>query len=70
MTTQPTRRRIEPGVYERRGADGSRVGLDLAYDAAGKARRRTVHGGVPDARDALATASPATISTCPCRCRG
>jgi hypothetical protein len=57
MTTQPTRRRIEPGVYERLGADGQRLGLEIAYkDAAGKARRRTVHGGVPHARDALAKA--------------
>jgi integrase len=57
MSTQPTRRRIEPGVYERVGADGQRLGLEIAYkDAAGKARRRTVHGGVQDARDELAKA--------------
>lgn len=26
MTTQPTRRKIEPGIYERVGADGARLG--------------------------------------------
>jgi integrase len=57
VTTQPTRRRLEPGIYERVGADGQRLGLEIVFkDAAGKARRRTVHGGVQDARDALAQA--------------
>jgi integrase len=57
MSTQPTRRRIEPGVYERVSADGQRLGLEIAWkDAAGKARRRAVHGGIQDARDALAQA--------------
>jgi integrase len=57
MSTQPTRRRIEPGIYERIGADGQRLGLEIAWkDAGGKARRRAVRGGLADARDALATA--------------
>jgi hypothetical protein len=46
-----------PGIYERVGADGQRLGLDIAWkDATGRARRRTVHGGVQDARDELAKA--------------
>jgi hypothetical protein len=57
MSTQPARRRFEPGIYERIGVDGRRLGVEIAYkDAAGKARRRTVHGNVQDARDALAHA--------------
>jgi Phage integrase, N-terminal SAM-like domain len=57
MTTQPTRRRLEPGIYERLGTDGQRLGLEIAFkDQAGKTRRRTVHGGVQDARDQLAQA--------------
>lgn len=57
MTTQPTRRHLEPGIYERLGADGQRLGLEIAFkDTAGKVRRRSVHGGVQDARDALAQA--------------
>jgi site-specific recombinase XerD len=57
MTTQPTRRRLEPGIYERVDAAGERLGLEIAYkDASGKVRRRTVHGGVQDARDELAKA--------------
>jgi integrase len=57
MSTQPRRCRLEPGIYERLGADGQRLGLEIAYkDAAGKTRRRTVNGGMQDARDALATA--------------
>jgi hypothetical protein len=57
MSTQPTRRRLEPGIYERVDATGERLGLEIAYkDAAGKVRRRTVHGGVQDARDELAKA--------------
>src|SRR5512133_119106 len=57
MSTQPRRRRLEPGIYERLGADSQRLGLEIAYkDAVGKTRRRTVNGGMQDARDALATA--------------
>jgi integrase len=57
MTTQPIRRRLEPGIYERLGADGQRLGLEVAWkDAAGRARRRSVRGGVQDARDELAKA--------------
>jgi integrase len=57
MSTQPARRRLEPGIYERVGADGQRLGLEIAYkDTAGKVRRRTVHGGIQDARDQLAKA--------------
>jgi integrase len=57
VSTQPTRRRIEPGIYERLGADGERLGLEVVYkDADGKTRRRTVHGGLDDARDQLAKA--------------
>jgi integrase len=57
MSTQPKRRAVEPGIYERIDADGQRLGLEIVFkDAAGKARRRTVHGGLQDARDALAGA--------------
>jgi integrase len=57
MSTQPTRRRLEPGIYERVDTAGERLGLEIAYkDAAGKVRRRTVHGGIQDARDQLAKA--------------
>jgi integrase len=57
MSTQPARRRLEPGIYERVAGDGQRLGLEIVFkDAAGKARRRTVHGNVQDARDALAQA--------------
>jgi integrase len=57
MSTQPTRRRLEPGIYERVGPDGARLGLEIVFkDAAGSTRRRSVHGGIQDARDALAQA--------------
>jgi integrase len=55
--SQPMRNKIEPGIYERLGAGGERLGLEIVFkDAAGKARRRAVHGNVRDARDALAQA--------------
>ncbi len=57
MAAQPTRRRIEPGIYERIGADGERRGLEIYYkDVDGRPRRRSVTGGLADARDALAEA--------------
>jgi integrase len=57
MTNQPKRRRVEPGIYERLGADDERLGLEIVYkDVNGKTRRRAVQGGLPDARDALAQA--------------
>jgi integrase len=57
MSTQPTRRRLEAGIYERVDAEGARLGLEIAFkDTAGKARRRTVHGNLDDARDQLAAA--------------
>ena len=57
MSTQPTRHRVEPGIYERVGTDGARLGLEVVYsDASGKTRRRAVHGNVADARDQLAKA--------------
>jgi integrase len=57
MSTQPRRRRLEPGIYERLGAEGQRLGLEIAFkDASGSTRRRAVNGGVQDARDQLARA--------------
>jgi integrase len=57
LTTQPARRKVEPGIVERIGADGRRLGLEIAYkDATGKPRRRAVKGGLTEARDALAKA--------------
>jgi integrase len=57
MSTQPKRRRLEPGIYERVGPDGQRLGLEVVFkDAAGKTRRRAVKGGLQDARDTLAQA--------------
>ena len=54
---QPARKRIEPGIYERLGADGNRRGLEIAYkDGDGRTRRRSVAGGIDEARDALAEA--------------
>jgi integrase len=55
---QPTRRRIEPGIYERLDAAGERKGLEIAYkDAEGKTRRRAVAGmSLAAARDELAKA--------------
>ncbi len=53
----PIRRKIEPGIYERIDAAGRRLGLEIVYwDASGKTRRRSVAGGLPEARDALAAA--------------
>jgi hypothetical protein len=45
MTTQPTRRRLEQGIYER-----------LRKDAAGRARRRGGFATIDEARRALAVA--------------
>jgi integrase len=57
MSTQPKRRKIEPGIYERLGAGGQRLGLEIVYkDANGKTRRRAVAGSITQARDALAAA--------------
>jgi hypothetical protein len=57
MPAQPTRRRIEPGIFERVNAAGDRLGLEIQYkDADGKPRRRSVTGGLSEARDALAEA--------------
>ena len=54
---QPSRRQLEPGIYERVGADGRRLGLDIVYkDAAGKTRRRSVNGDIRAARNELALA--------------
>ena len=53
----PIRKRVEPGIYERTGADGQRLGLEIVWkDADGKTRRRAVAGHVQAARDALAQA--------------
>jgi integrase len=57
MTTQPKRRRLEPGIYERLAVDGERLGLEIAWkDANGKTRRRAVGGGINQHRDPLAGA--------------
>jgi integrase family protein with SAM-like domain len=58
MSTQPKRRRLEPGIYERVGADGERLGLEVVFkDANGKTRRRSVGScDINDARDMLAKA--------------
>jgi integrase len=57
MSTQPKRRKIEPGIFERIGAGDQRLGLEIYFkDANGKPRRRAVHGGTQDARDQLALA--------------
>jgi integrase len=54
---QPTRIKVEPGIYQRVNANGDRLGLEVLYkDADGKTRRRAVAGGIQDARDALAEA--------------
>ena len=53
----PIRRRIEPGIYERVSPAGERLGLEIQYkDADGRPRRRSVKGGITEARDALAEA--------------
>jgi integrase len=57
MSSQPKRRKIEPGIYERLGADGERLGLEIVFkDAENKSRRRSVRGDINDARDQLARA--------------
>jgi integrase len=57
MSMRPIRRKLEPGIVERVDADGQRLGLEIQYkDADGKSRRRSVQGGIHDARDALAAA--------------
>jgi len=54
---QPTRKRIERGIYQRLGADGTVLGLEIAYkDGDDHTRRRSVSGGLPNARDTLAAA--------------
>lgn len=53
----PIRRRIEPGIFERVNSAGDRLGLEIAWkDSDGKPRRRSVSGGLSEARDALAEA--------------
>lgn len=53
----PNRRHVEPGICERLGPDGRRLGLEIQYkDADGKARRRSVDGDIHAARNALAEA--------------
>jgi integrase len=57
MPAQPTRRKIEPGIFERVNASGDRLGLEIVYkDAGGRTRRRGVQGDIHAARDALAEA--------------
>ena len=58
--SKPIRNKLEPGIYERVGADGNRLGLELVFrDAQGKQRRRAVDGGakagIMAARAQLAT---------------
>ena len=53
----PTRRRIEPGIYERVLPSGERLGLEIYFkDADGRPRRRGVKGDIHAARDELAQA--------------
>lgn len=53
----PLRRRIEPGIFERVNPAGARLGLEIQWkDADGRPRRRSVAGGIAEARDALAEA--------------
>ena len=60
---QPTRRKLEQGVYERISSDGRRLGLEVVYkDANGRTRRRTVKGNLQDARDVLASARMRRVS--------
>lgn len=60
---QPTRHRIEPGIYERIDSDGQRLGLELVYkDANGRTRRRGISGGIDQARDELAKARTKRVS--------
>src|SRR6516164_2647381 len=57
MPAQPTRRKLEAGIYERVDIAGERLGLEIVYkDQAGKTRRRAVAGNLHEARDALAAA--------------
>ncbi len=57
MPAQPTRRRVEPGIYERLDADGRRTGLEVVWKADGRTHRRAVAGTtLTDARNALAQA--------------
>lgn len=54
---QPIRRKFEPGIYERVGSDGERLGFEIRWkDAEGISHRRSVEGNVHAARDALADA--------------
>lgn len=49
----PTRRRLEPGIFERVDADGNRLGLEIAYrDTDQRVRRRAVPGRAAATRDA------------------
>lgn len=53
----PRRNRVEPGIFERLDANSNRLGLEIQYkDSDGRPRRRTVHGDIHAARDALAAA--------------
>ncbi len=53
----PIRRKVEPGIYERLDATGARLGFEVRWkDADGASRRRSVSGGLTEARDALAAA--------------
>jgi len=57
MPAQPTRQKVEPGIYERVDAAGNRLGLEVVFkDTTGSTRRRSVAGGIQEARDALAEA--------------
>ena len=54
---QPTRQRIEQGIYQRLDGKGVARGLEITYkDSDGKTRRRSIDGGLEQARDALASA--------------
>jgi integrase len=53
----PQRRRIEPGIFERVSPADDRLGLEIQWkDADGRPPRRSVTGGISEARDALAEA--------------
>ena len=52
MPAQPTRRKIEPGIFERIGADGERRGLEIYFKDAG--------GSPAGARSKAALPKPAT----------
>jgi integrase len=53
---QPTRKRIEPGILARFNAEGEILGYEIQFKADGRSRRRTVQGGLREARDELAAA--------------